>query len=123
MAHTTHHSRTSVRLWGGQESDYQAIHQWLDETKELFCDARHRALRHHSHGVFEAERIFGLEIVNADGRRVPVRYIAEQHIKEDCGGRIPSVGDWLGAIRFSSWMNRGYPVARRDDDDSDSVDS
>ena len=108
--HTTHHARTSVRLWGGKEFDYQAIHAWFDETKEMYCDARHRALRHHSHGVFEAERKFGLEIVNSDGRRVPVRYIAEQHIKEDCGGRVPSVGDWLSAIKLSPWMNRGYEI-------------
>ena len=108
--HTTHHAKSSVRIWGGEEADYQAIHDWLNETKELFCDFRHRALRHHSHGVFEAEQKFGLEIVNSAGKRVPVRYIAEQHIKEDCGGRIPSVSDWLEKIRPEVWMSRGYRV-------------
>lgn len=108
--HTTHHANTSVKIWGGKPSDYQPIHDWFDETKITFCDARHRALRHHSFGVFEAEKVFGLEITNSDGKKVPVRYIAEQHIKEDCGGRVPSVEDWLGTIPFQSWMNRGYKV-------------
>jgi hypothetical protein len=34
---------------------------------------------------------------------VPVRYIAEQHIKEDLG-RIPTVQDWLAEIRAQPWM-------------------
>ena len=34
---------------------------------------------------------------------VPVRYIAEQHIKEDLG-RIPTAQDWLGEIRPQRWM-------------------
>ena len=67
-------------------------------------------LRHHAHGVFEAERLFGHAIVNSDGRTVPVRYIAEQHIKEDCGGRIPTVADWLSRLNPSPWMSRGYRI-------------
>ena len=43
---THFHSKTSVKKWGGVESDYQAIHDWFDATKECFADARHRAIRH-----------------------------------------------------------------------------
>src|ERR1700722_12420045 len=78
--------------------------------KEAFCDFRHRALRHHSLGVFEAERVFGLAIRNSDGRDVPIRYVVEQHIKEDCGGIVPSVSDWLSRIRPETWMSRGYSL-------------
>lgn len=113
MTHPHFHAETSVRLWGGKVDDYMPIHDWLDATKECFADFRHRALRHHSQGIFEAERVFGKTIVNSDGRTVPVRYIAEQHIKEDCGGRIPSVADWLSQIKPAVWMSRGYPVADR----------
>jgi hypothetical protein len=108
--HPTQHARTSVRLWGGVASDYLPIHDWLDSTKECFADFRHRALRHHSQGIFEAERRFGAEIINSDGKPVPVRYIAEQHVKEDCGGRIPSVSDWLSQITPAAWMSRGYKI-------------
>ncbi len=51
---------------------------------------------------------FGLFIVNSDGREVPTRLIGEQHVKEDCGGWIPSIQDWLENMKFVSWMNRGY---------------
>ena len=108
MTHPLHHAESSVRRWGGKVEDYLPIHNWLDATKELFCDFRHRALRHHSHGVFEAERVFGVSITTSDGRVVPVRYIAEQHIKEDCGGVVPTVADWLSRMRRETWMSRGY---------------
>ena len=113
MSHTIFHARSSVRRFGGKTEDYRAIHDWLDATKETFCDFRHRALRHHSQGVFEAERVFGVMIVNSDGASIPTRYVAEQHIKEDCGGIVPSVSDWLSRIRPEAWMSRGYslPVA------------
>src|SRR5215216_5613230 len=84
MTHSLFHAQSSVRRFGGKIEDYQSIHDWLDATKETFCDFRHRALRHHSHGVFEAERVFGVAILNSKGTLVPTRYIAEQHIKEDC---------------------------------------
>ena len=109
MTHPLFHAQTSVRRWGGEPADYLPIHEWLDATKASFCDFRHRALRHHSLGVFEAEERFGISITNAAGREVPVRYIAEEHIKEDCGGIVPSVSDWLSRIRPESWMSRGYP--------------
>lgn len=110
MSHPVHHSEKSVSIWGGKTSDYVKIHDWLDATKEVFADFRHRALRHHSQGIFEAERVFGHTITNSDGKEVPVRYIAEQHIKEDCGGRIPTVSDWFRNIRPEPWMSRGYQV-------------
>ncbi len=46
----------------------------------------------------------------AIGRDVPVRYVVEQHIKEDCGGIVPSVADWLSRIRPETWMSRGYSL-------------
>lgn len=108
--HTWHHSVTSAKIFGGKPEDYLKIHDWLDATKEMYADFRHRALRHHSHGIFEAERVFGHTITNSDGKQVPVRYVCEQHIKEDCGGRIPTVADWLSQIKPAIWMSRGYKV-------------
>jgi hypothetical protein len=108
MTHPIFHAQSSVRRFGGKVEDYSAIHNWLDCTKEMFADFRHRAIRHHSQGVFECERVFGETIINSDGRIVPVRYIAERHIQEDCGGIVPSVSDWLSRIRPEAWMSRGY---------------
>jgi hypothetical protein len=110
MGHPVAHSDKSVQLWGGKREDYLPIHDWLDDTKQTFADFRHRALRHHSYGIFEAEQKFGHVIVNSDGKEVPVRYICEQHIREDCGGIIPSVQDWLKSIKPEPWMNRPHRI-------------
>ena len=110
MTHPINHARVSAKIFGGLPEDYVVIHDWFDATKETFADFRHRALRHHSQGIFEAERVFGPTIVNSDGKEVPVRYIGEQHVKEDCGGRIPTVADWFRNIKAEAWMSRGYKV-------------
>jgi hypothetical protein len=109
--HPVDHSRASVKKWGGIVEDYLPIHDWFDATKELFADARHRALRHHTHGIFEAERVFGHAITNSDGKLVPVRYIGEEHIKQDCGGIIPTPKDWLVNMAIRPWMNKGYDTS------------
>jgi hypothetical protein len=62
--------------------------------KHFVADFRHRALRHHAEGIFLAEKLFGVAIINSDGKKVPVRYLGEQHVKEDLG-RIPTAQDWL----------------------------
>ncbi len=110
MTHPIFHSETSVRLWGGRIEDYLALHEFLDQTKLVFADFRHRALRHHSQGIFEGERVFGTAITNSDGHLVPVRYILEAHCREDCGGKIPTVCDWFRSIVPEAWMSRGHRV-------------
>lgn len=65
----------------------------------------HRALRHHSEGIFLCESIFGVTLENSEGRKVPVRTVGEQHVKDDLGW-IPSVKDWLENIQVQPWMGR-----------------
>jgi hypothetical protein len=103
MAHSYHHSVNSARKFGGKPEDYIFLHNWFDATKEHYADFRHRALRHHSLGIFECEAKFGVTITNSDGKQVPVRLIGEQHILEDCGF-IPTVSDWLKHIKAEKWM-------------------
>jgi hypothetical protein len=98
MAHPLVHSKSSVKKFGGQISDYQHIHEWFDQTKAWFGDSRHRMFRHHSEGIFECEKIFGKNFVNSDGKTVYTRYVAEQHVKEDCNGYIPSAKEWVQGI-------------------------
>src|ERR1700733_14350857 len=105
MAHPYHHAVRSARLFGGTPGDYVAIHDWFDERKAHIADLRHRALRHHSEGIFLCERIFGATVVNSDGKYVPVRTIGEQHVTDDLGW-IPSVKDWLQHIDVQPWMGR-----------------
>jgi len=103
MAHPLEHAKNSARRFGGVPDDYLPIHNWFDESKAIMADARHRALRHHAEGIFLAERIFGAAIRNSEGKDVPVRYIGEQHVREDLG-RIPSFQDRAMGIRMQSWM-------------------
>ncbi len=55
------------------------------------------------------EQIFGLTLTLSTGRVVPVRWIAEQHVKEDLS-RIPTASDWLSAIKIAGWMMRDMRV-------------
>jgi len=103
MANPYHHAVSSAKKWGGKPEDYQKIHDWFDESKMMMADFRHRALRHHAEGCFMAERIFGNTISNSDGRKIPTRWVAEQHVKEDLG-RIPSMQDWFVHISAKPWM-------------------
>ena len=100
---SVHHCKSSVKLFGGRVGDYHRIHAWFDETKDHYADIRHRALRHHTQGIKECEMKFGIIITNSDNKQVPVRSIAEQHIREDLGF-IPTVQDWLKNIKPVSWM-------------------
>ena len=67
------------------------------------ADFRHRAARHHTEGIFLCETIFGVTLTNSDGKQVPVRFIGEQHVKEDLGF-IPTLADWLKHIQPRGWM-------------------
>jgi|SRR5690606_16160241 len=111
MATPYHHSLSTVKKWGGKVEDYLPIHNWFDETKAHFADFRHRALRHHSEGIFLMESIFGVTITNSDGRVIPTRVIGEQHVKEDCGF-IPTAADWLRKIKPEAWMVKTQKIER-----------
>lgn len=114
MGHPIEHAKSSARKFGGDPKDYLAIHRFFDESKSHLADFRHRALRHHTEGIFLAERIFGVTIRNSEGRDVPVRFIGEQHVKEDLG-RIPSASDWLRTIKPEPWMyGQRMPEPERD---------
>jgi hypothetical protein len=102
---TMYHCKGSVHKWGGKPEDYQAIHDFVDSSKSTMPDIRHRALLHSAFGCFMVERVFGVSIVNSEGREVPVREIVERHIIEDLGF-IPTVEDFLACIPLSEakWM-------------------
>ena len=54
MANAYHHAVSSARRFGGTPEAYQPIHDWLDASKMIIADFRHRALRHHAEGCFAA---------------------------------------------------------------------
>lgn len=96
------HSRISVRRWGGVESDYYPIHAFIDSTKTLCADARHRIL--HTHWAIQhiVVPIFGHTIVNADNKHVDVKDMCERdHLLADYGNRfIPTLDDFVSSIEI-----------------------
>lgn len=107
MSHSFYHAKSSAKRFGGIWEDYIELHEWFDQTKAHFADARHRAVLHSSFGIFLAQQFFGEVIVRkSDGQLVPTRLLAEQHILEDFG-MIPTMQDWLKEMPLRSWMMKG----------------
>lgn len=113
MAKPWIHSLSSARKFGGTPENYEPIHTFLDSSKGVIADNRHRALTHNSWFLSVVlERVFGVTITNSDGKRVSVRDIGEQHCMEDFGGFIPSGQDFLAELEYKSWMEgRGKPAS------------
>lgn len=109
MAHPLIHAKSSAKRFGGKPEEYTHIHEWFDETKKWLGHSNHRLWRHHSEGIFEAEKLFGKSFVNSDGKTVYTRYVGEQHVREDCNNYIPSAKEWIIHITNKSrpeWMRK-----------------
>lgn len=101
------HARSSVKKYGGKIEDYLDIHDFMDCSKGVLPDNRHRALTHNAWFLSNVlERVFGHTLTNSDGRVVSVRDIGEDHVLEDFGRRfIPTAQDFLQEMEIKSWMN------------------
>lgn len=106
------HAVSSARKWGGEPEHYLKVHEFLDSSKKTIGDVRHRALYHHTLGVWLCQEIFGPTVViertpvNGLARtiRVPVREVAERHILEDLGW-LPTPADYLKNTPVATWMS------------------
>lgn len=102
-----YHAQSSARKWGGGPEDYLPVHEFIDSSKQSHGDVRHRALYHHTEGVFLCERIFGKVLHVKKGTKVitvPVRLVAERHILEDLGW-LPSFSDYINGMPIQKWMS------------------
>jgi hypothetical protein len=101
------HAKSAASHWGGTTDDYLPIEEFIDFSKQSFGDVRHRAMYHHTAGVWLCQRVFGTTITvkkTYNEIQIPVREIAERHIFEDLGC-IPSPGDWLNQMNIQGWMS------------------
>ena len=103
------HAVSAARKWGGRPEDYIEVEEFLDSSKTVIADPRHRSVYHHTLGVWLCQRIFGRVIQvpkkTTEGFvEVPVRLIAERHILEDLGW-LPSPADYLDGMPIKPWMS------------------
>jgi hypothetical protein len=103
------HAKSAARKWGGDWERYIEIEEFIDSSKKIIGDVRHRSVYHHTEGVWLCQRIFGRELTipKANGFgfvQVPVRLIAEQHILEDLGW-LPSPADYIKGMPIEKWMS------------------
>ena len=136
MANAFHHAVSSARRFGGTPEDYLAIHELMDSSKNAWADQRHRVVLHTSFGISLVSRMIGLEeqvrvyearvqwmprwlkrllrlpqispttIRLSNGRRVPIRFVTEQHCLEDFGF-VPSLEQYMKGLPKEPWMSRG----------------
>lgn len=94
------HAEISVKRRGGVVEDYLPIHDFIDSTKELCSDNRHRILHNHWGIRRVIVPIFGQTITNSNGKIINVKDLCEQdHILPDYLNRfIPTLADFVNAI-------------------------
>jgi len=116
------HAQLSVHRHGGSINDYLPLHRFIDSTKELCSDNRHRIL-HTLWGIRRVvEPIFGPTLCIQGTKTIAVHEICERdHILPDFRGRfIPTLNDFVQAIeddpedvsRFEAFF-RAYRNDRR----------
>ena len=101
------HAVSAARKWGGEADQYLAIEEFIDSSKQVIGDVRHRSLYHHTMGVYLCQRVFGdtLTVVRKKTTvQVPIRMIAERHIIEDLGW-LPSPADYIEDMPIKQWMS------------------
>jgi hypothetical protein len=101
------HAQSAARKWGGCPDDYIAIEEFIDSSKKIIGDVRHRSLYHHTTGVWLCQEVFGRTIAVAHKHgtvEIPVRLVAERHILEDLGW-LPSPADYIAGMPISPWMS------------------
>ncbi|MEU0213562.1 hypothetical protein ABZ281_00080 [Streptomyces sp. NPDC006265] len=98
-----YHAKSASRKWGGSPDDYLPISEFIDSSKQVIGDVRHRAMYHHTLGVYLCERIFG-KTLKVGRKEIPVRLIAERHIIEDLGW-LPSPKDYIDGMPIAPWMS------------------
>ncbi len=103
-----HHAQSAAKKWGGEPETYLSIEEFIDSSKMVIGDVRHRAIYHHTLGVFLCQEIFGrtLAVPRSSGAivHIPVRLIAERHILEDLGW-LPSPADYIKGMPIAPWMS------------------
>lgn len=135
-----YHAKSCAKKWGGSPEDYIEIHEFIDSSKKIVGDVRHRSIYHHTEGIWLCQRIFGRTITVGGKRAIPqeITYIPEEDEPTTTGpalkiidygplrevpvrliaelhveqdlGWIPSPADYIKNMELVQWM--GGPVRK-----------
>jgi hypothetical protein len=98
------HSKIHAKKYGGVPADYADIDDFIDSSKAIIPDIRHRAVYHHALGCFMVEEKFGRTRINSDGKEYSPRDVAEDHIIQDLGF-IPTLENYISNMTIQDWMS------------------
>jgi len=97
------HALLAAKKFGGKPHDYLAVHRFIDSGKLFRLHVKHRLLLHNTYGAELAINLFGDYLENSDGEIVLVREIVHAHCREDLGGRVPSLLEWLDGVELNGF--------------------
>lgn len=101
------HCEHSAALFGGDPATYEALHAFLNESRDHLACPQNLLATHHTFGVHLATQLFGQTLGG-----VSVRRLAEAHVLRDMG-QVPAVDDALKLIPLEPWMStRALPLER-----------
>lgn len=109
MANPLIHSQSSVKRWGGDVSDYLAIHELIDSPKASMNNNSARLITHNVWFCYHiVPKIFGYNIINSSGKRVDTIDIAMLHVAEDFRMKfVPTLEDYLKHLQLPAWIHNG----------------
>ena len=86
------------------EDDYRPIHDFIDSTKVLCADSRHRVFHTMWAVNLLVVPLFGHTLTNSDGEDVDVKDLCERdHLLVDYANKfIPTLNDFVAAIEIDS---------------------
>lgn len=119
------HAQLSAKRRGGVPEDYLALHAFMDCTKELCADNRHRLLHNHWGIANVITPVFGHQLTNSAGRSINIKDMLEQdHLLPDFQNKfIPTLADFVNAIDDSAvnseQLNSVYSLYKADKEVAD----
>lgn len=94
------HSELSAYKFGGKPEDYYEIHKFIDSSKLLCFNIKHRSILHHTFGIELCIKLLGDRLVNSEGETYLIRDIAAEHLKEDHFKKVPTLYEWFAKSKI-----------------------
>lgn len=109
--HYYDHALLSAKKFNCSVEDTLHLHKLMDSSKFFFPESQHRLFSHNIWFIQVLTELIGDTVPNTlNGQTMSTRDILYEHCREDHNGKVPSLQDWLGCIRFEisehrSWFN------------------